>query len=50
LRVSSTLRRRIARALRSARSRSGVNVLVTATARDVAGNRSTKKKTIRVRR
>ncbi|MDX6682481.1 MAG: hypothetical protein QOG94_2520 [Solirubrobacteraceae bacterium] len=50
LRVSSTLRRRIARALRSARSRSGVKVLVTATARDVAGNRSTKKKTIRVRR
>jgi hypothetical protein len=47
--VSATLRRQVARALRSARTRRGVRVLVTGTARDAAGNSSTKTKSIRVR-
>jgi hypothetical protein len=49
-RVSRALRARISRALRSARTRTAVKLVVTATARDAAGNRSTKTKTIRVRR
>ncbi|HEV7805172.1 MAG TPA: hypothetical protein VGO80_05095 [Solirubrobacteraceae bacterium] len=48
--VSAALRAQIARALRSARTRTGVKVLVTGTARDGAGNASKKTKTIRVRR
>ncbi len=49
--VSLSLRNRINRALRSARTRRGVKVLVTATARDSAGRRAvTKTKTINIRR
>ena len=49
--VSRTLRARIARALRNARTRRGVKVLVTGTARDAAGKRPrTKTKTIQIRR
>ena len=47
---SASQRRAIARALRSARTRRGVRVLVTGTARDAAGNTSKKTKSIRVRR
>jgi hypothetical protein len=43
-------RRRIARALRTRRTRLGVRVVVTATARDAAGNARKRTKTIRVRR
>jgi uncharacterized protein YggU (UPF0235/DUF167 family) len=48
--VSATPRAQIARALRSARTRLGVKVRVSATARDGAGNTSVKTKTVRVRR
>ncbi len=49
--VSRSLRARIARALRSARTRRGVKVLVTGTARDAAGRRAvTRTKTVNVRR
>jgi hypothetical protein len=48
--LSTALRRRIARALRGARTRNGVAVLITATAVDAAGNASTKRRTIEVRR
>jgi hypothetical protein len=50
LRLSTALRGRVARALRSARTRNGVAVLVTATATDAASNTSTKKRTVKVRR
>ena len=49
-RPTATQRRQISRALRSARTRLGVRVLVTATARDGAGNSARKTKSIRVRR
>ncbi len=49
--VSTLLRARINRALRSARTRRGVKVLVTGTARDSAGRRpATRTKTINIRR
>jgi hypothetical protein len=49
--VSATLRSQIARALRSARTRRGVKVLVTGTATRVTGGGSSQRtKTIRVRR
>jgi hypothetical protein len=49
--VSARLRARIARALRTARTRRGVRVVVTGTARDAAGRRpATRTKTINVRR
>jgi hypothetical protein len=49
--VARSLRARIARALGRARTRRGVKVLVTATARDAAGNRpATSTKTIQIRR
>jgi hypothetical protein len=47
---SRALRTLVARALRNARTRTKVSALFTATARDAAGNRSVRKKTIRVRR
>jgi hypothetical protein len=49
-RLSTALRGRVARALRGARTRNGVTVLITATATDAAGNRSTKGRTVKVRR
>jgi hypothetical protein len=48
--LSTTLRRRVARALRGARTRNRVTVLITATAVDAAANRSTKRRTIKLRR
>jgi hypothetical protein len=49
-RPTASQRRQIARALRSARTRLGVRVLVTATARDGAGNARKRTKSISVRR
>ncbi|MEA2187712.1 MAG: hypothetical protein QOK16_2723 [Solirubrobacteraceae bacterium] len=48
--VSKKLRSQIMRALRSKRTRSNVKALMTATAVDAAGNKATKKLTIKVRR
>jgi hypothetical protein len=48
--VSKKLRSQIMRALRSKRTRSNVKALMTATAVDAAGNKATKKLTVKVRR
>lgn len=50
LKLSSSLRKRLAGALRSRRTRSRVRATITATAVDAAGNRRTKRVTIRLRR
>jgi polyphosphate kinase 2 (PPK2 family) len=49
--LTKSQRARVARALRTARTRRGVKVVVTGTARDAAGKRPvTKTKTVNVRR
>ena len=50
LTLPAAVRTRVARALRRARTRTKVRMLVTATAVDAAGNASTKKLTVKVRR